>query len=364
MAEKDYYKILGVSPKASKDDIHKAYRKLAKKYHPDRNKGSDVAQERFKEISQAYNVLSKPEKRKKYDELRNMQQHGGMGGAGFEDFFSSGRTRTHSGSADFSDASFSDIFSSIFGEGRSAGPGYGTRERGRDVRSRITIAFEKAVKGGKVSVRVPRRSECVRCGGTGAAPGTRSDICPSCGGRGRTASGRGNFSISQACQQCLGRGRIIHNPCSICHGNGSTDVEADIDVDIPAGIEDGQKLRLKGMGGEGSAGGETGDLILEVGVGKHPRFTRNGLDLYGKVEVSMVEAVLGTEKEVDVIDGRVKLKIPPGVQPGRKLRLKGKGGRAKDGRRGDHYVEVKVKIPEKLTEKQVELIKKFDAANQ
>ncbi len=369
MTEKDYYKTLGVSQDASKEDIHKAYRKLAKKYHPDKNKGSDAAQEKFKEISEAYNVLSKPEKRKKYDELRRMQQQGGMRGAGgagggmdgfgFEDIFGSRSSRSTSGDTSFSDTGFSDLFSSIFGEGKGAGPGYSMRERGRDVHSRITIPFNKAVKGGKVSVRVPRHSECTRCGGTGAAPGTRTDICPSCGGRGRTASGKGGFSIAQTCPQCFGRGKIIQNPCSICHGDGSTEVEAEIDVNIPAGIENGQKLRLKGMGGEGGAGGEAGDLILEVGVSEHPRFKRKALDLYGEIKIDMAEAVLGTQKEVDVIDGKVNLKIPPGTQPGRKFRLKGKGIKAKDGRRGDHYVEVKVKIPENLTREQKELMEKY-----
>ncbi len=364
MAEKNYYKILGVPPQASSEDIHKAYRKLAKKYHPDRNKGSDAAQEKFKEISEAYNVLSKPEKRKKYDELRRMQEQGGMGpgGRGFEDIFGSQRAGAGHAGPDFSDTGFSDLFSSIFGEGRSAGPGYGMRERGRDMHSRITIPFEKAIKGGKVSVRVPRQSECVRCGGTGAAPGTRTEICPSCGGRGRTASGRGGFSIAQTCPQCFGRGKIIQSPCSICHGSGNTEVEADIDVNIPPGIDDGQKLRLKEMGGQGSAGGDAGDLILEVGVEKHPHFDRKGLDLYGTVEVDMVEAALGAMKEVDIMDGKVTLKIPPGTQPGQKLRLKGKGIRAKNGRRGDHYVEVKVKIPENLTEEQEALLMKFSGA--
>ncbi len=362
MTEKDYYKILGVPENASKDEIHKSYRKLAKKYHPDRNKGSDAAQEKFKEISEAYNVLSNPEKKKKYDELRQWQKQGGgagMGGAGFEDIFGSAGPRSGNRQSGFSDMGFEDIFSSIFGEGRGAGPEYSMKERGRDVRSRVTIPFQKAVKGGKVTVRVPRQQECERCGGTGAAPGTRTDICPRCGGRGRTASGRGDFSISQTCPQCFGRGKIIHSPCSLCSGSGTQEVESGIDVSIPPGIEDGQKLRLKGMGGQGTAGGSTGDLILEVGVEKHPKFSRKGLDIYGKVEVSMVEAALGTEKEVDIIDGQVNLKIPPGVQPGQKMRLKGKGIKAKNGRKGDHYVEVNVKIPRRLSDKQKELLCKF-----
>lgn len=361
MTEKDYYKTLGVSKQASREEIHKSYRKLAKKYHPDRNRGSDSAQAKFKEITEAYNVLSNPEKRKKYDQLRRFRQQGGRMG-GFEDIFGSPHSHADSRQDAFSSAEFGDLFSSIFGEGRSAGPGFGMKERGRDVHSRITVPFELAAEGGKVKVKVPRTSECTRCGGSGAAPGTRSDICPSCGGRGRTATGSGGFSISQTCRQCLGRGKIIQNPCSMCSGSGVREIETDLEVNIPRGIENGQKLRLKGMGGQGSAGGGPGDLMLEINVEKHPHFSRNGLDIHSKLTVEMTEAVLGTEKEVNIIDGKVKLKIPAGTQPGRKLRLKGKGIRTKDGRKGDHYVEIRVKIPKKLTQEQKELLDRFASA--
>jgi molecular chaperone DnaJ len=355
MPEKDYYKVLGVSPDASKDEIRKAYRKLAKKYHPDRNKGSDSAQEKFKEISEAYNVLSKPEKRKKYDQLRQAHRRGGAG-FNFEDIFGGkggGRARS-AGQEPFSGGSFSDLFSSIFGESRGAGPSYSTSERGRDIRSRIKIPFEKAARGGKVTVKIPRQQECPRCGGTGAAPGTRVDICPQCGGRGRTSSGLGGFSMSQVCPQCFGRGKIIQNPCGLCNGDGTIEVQADVEVNIPPGIENGQKLRLSGMGEPGVAGGRAGDLILEIEVGGHPTFRRKGLDVYSTLTVSVGEAALGTEKDVKTMNGTVKLKIPPGSQPGQKLRLKKRGIKGKDGRQGDHYVELKVRIPTNPTEKQKE----------
>jgi molecular chaperone DnaJ len=371
MPEKDYYEVLGVSPDASKDEIHKAYRKLAKKYHPDRNEGSTAAEEKFKKISEAYKVLSDPEKREKYDRLRQAHRQGGAGFS-FEDLFGGGAGgaggarpgaggRTETGGFGMGDlgGGLGDLFSSMFGGGRGAGTEYSTRQRGHDVHSRVSIPFEKAARGGKVAVRVPRQSECSRCGGTGAAPGSNVDICPQCGGRGRISTGAGGFSRSQPCPQCFGRGKIIQTPCSLCHGEGMRETQGTVEVNIPAGIEDGKKLRLRGMGEPGMAGGDAGDLILEVNVQSHPTFRRKGLDVYSNVKVSMVEAALGTEVDAETMGGTVRLKVPPGTQPGQKLRLKGRGVKDAQGRKGDHYVEVKVTVPSDLTERQKELLKEF-----
>ncbi|MFW6279692.1 MAG: molecular chaperone DnaJ [Planctomycetota bacterium] len=368
MPEKDYYKILGVDPDASEDEIRRSYRKLAKKYHPDRNEGSEAAQDKFKDISEAYRVLSDSEKRQKYDRLRQAHRQGGTGFS-FEDIFGGQQqrqqqqqTRTSGRSGGFDTGGFGDLFSNIFGGGRGAGESYSTRQRGHDVRSRVTIPFEKAAKGGKVSVRIPRQAECQRCGGTGAAPGSQVDICPQCGGRGRVSSSAGQFSRAQSCPQCFGRGKIIQNPCSVCHGDGTVERDGTVEVDIPRGIEDGKKLRLRGMGEPGAGGGDAGDLILEVNVREHPKFDRKGLDIYSSVTIDMVDAVLGTEVEAETMDGSVTVKVPPGTQPGQKLRLKGRGLTDPDGRTGNHYVEVNVRIPRNINEKQKKALEEFRAA--
>jgi molecular chaperone DnaJ len=364
MPEKDYYEILGVSPDASKDEIRKAYRKLAKKYHPDRNQGSTAAQDKFKKISEAYKVLSDPDKRQKYDRLRQAHREGGAGFS-FEDLFGGGGAQAQGGAGsegfDFGGGGggLGDLFSSIFGGGRGAGNQYSTRQRGHDVHSRVSIPFEKAARGGKVSVRVPAQSECERCGGTGAAPGSKVDICPQCGGRGRVSTGAEGFSRSQPCPQCFGRGKIIQSPCGLCHGEGSRETQRMVEVNVPRGIEDGKKLRLRGMGEPGMAGGEAGDLILEVHVQSHPTFRREGLDIYSSATVPMVDAVLGTEIEAQTMEGPVRLTVPAGTQPGQKLRLKGRGLKDAQGHTGDHYVTVKVRIPRDLTDRQKELMEQF-----
>ncbi len=371
MAEKDYYKTLGVSEDASDEEIRKAYRKLAKEYHPDRNEGSEAAQEKFKEISEAYRVLSDPEKRQKYDRLRQAHRQGGAGFS-FEDLFGGGggggggeqtssrRTRESPfGGGGGSGGGLGDIFSNIFGGGGGAGQQYSSPRRGHDVHSRVTIPFEKAAKGGEVSVRIPRESECERCGGTGAAPGSQVDICPQCGGRGQVSTSAGGFSRTQSCPQCFGRGKIIQNPCAVCHGDGSVERQSTVEVDIPPGIEDGKKLRLRGMGEAGKAGAEDGDLILEVNVQEHPSFSREGLDVYGTAQIDMVDAALGTKVDAETMDGTVNVKVPAGTQPGQKLRLKGRGLSDARGRTGDHFVEIEVQIPTELTSEQKELLKKF-----
>jgi len=363
MAEKDYYKVLGVPPNASQEQIRKAYRRLAKKYHPDRNKGSEAAQEKFKDIGEAHTVLGDKDKRGQYDALREAQMHGGAGW-NFEDLFGAGAAGTGQRGARHTGGRFGgglgDLFSSIFGGGTGAGPQYSARQRGRDVHSRIPVAFETAARGGTVRVRIPRQQTCERCDGTGSAPGAKADICPLCGGKGHVSDGEGGFSLSRACPQCFGRGKIIQNPCAVCRGSGMAEKSASVDVNIPKGIEDGQRLRLAGMGEPGVGGGKAGDLILEVHVKSHPTFRRDGLDIYSTAVIDMVEAALGTRADVATMDGTVSVKVPPGTQPGRRLRLKGRGLEGPKGRTGDHYVEVQVRIPSDLTKRQRELLMEFD----
>jgi len=359
MADKDYYKILGVSPDASQEEIRRAYRRLAKKYHPDRNKGSEAAEEKFKEIGEAYAVLGDKKKRMQYDRLKQAQMHGGSWS--FEDLFAgAGAEKGAAGGFDAADlGGFGDLFSRIFGGGAHTGTQYSVRQRGRDLHSRVRVSFETAARGGRVQVRVPRQQTCQRCKGTGAAPGTRSEVCPQCGGTGQVANGLGGFSLSRPCPQCFGRGRIIHHPCAACEGTGMAERLTSVQVRVPPGIENGQKLRLRGMGEPGLGGGQNGDLILEVQVESHPRFTRRGLDVYSSVTLDMVDAALGTKLDVQTMNGAVQVTVPPGTQPGQKLRLKGRGLRGADGRQGDHFVEVRVRIPRNLTERQKELLREL-----
>ena len=363
MAEKDYYKVLGVAPNASQEQIRKAYRRLAKRYHPDRNKGSEAAQEKFKDIGRAHAVLGDKDKRVQYDALREAQMHGGAGWS-FEDFSGARAAGTGPRGARQTGGSFGgglgDLFSSIFGGGTGAGPQYSARQRGRDVHSRVTVDFETAARGGSVRVRVPRQQTCERCDGTGSAPGAKADICPQCGGTGHVSDGVGGFSLSRACPQCFGRGKIIQNPCAVCRGSGMVERAASVDVNIPKGIEDGRRLRLAGMGEPGVGGGGAGDLILELHVKSHPDFRREGLNVHSTAVIHMVEAALGTRADVKTMDGTVTVKVPPGTQPGRRLRLKGRGLEGPDGRKGDHYVEVQVRIPTDLTRRQQELLRDFD----
>jgi len=329
-------------------------------YHPDRNRGSQAAAERFKEINEAYAVLSDPKKRKQYDQLKAAQMHGGPWN--FEDLFGGvkGTGRAAAGGFEFGDlGGFGDLFSRIFGGGATSGTEFSARRRGRDVHSRVRIPFETAARGGKIRVRVPRQGPCPRCGGTGAAPGTSSEVCPRCGGKGQVASGLGGFSVSRPCPQCFGRGRIIQSPCAVCNGSGMAEQQTTIEVKVPPGVEEGQKLRLSGMGEPGAGGAPSGDLILEVQIGTHPKFRRRGLDVYSTVTIDMVEAALGTRLDVETMGGTVALTVPPGTQPGQKLRLRGRGLRGPDGRQGDHFVEVNVRIPKNLTERQKELLREL-----
>ncbi len=360
MAAKDYYKILGVQPGASQEEIRKAYRRLAKKYHPDRQGGSKAAEEKFKEIADAYSVLGDPEKRSQYDRLRQAGMSGGRF-AGFEDMFGQGARGKWQGAEGISFGNLRDLFSSMFGGGRGAGKG-AARQRGRDAISSVSIPFGMAAHGGKVRVTVPREKTCPSCSGTGAAPGARVDTCPQCNGTGQVLSGQGAFSVAQPCPTCFGRGRIIQTPCGKCQGTGTVEEPSVIDVKIPAGIEDGKKMRLAGLGQPGAGGGSAGDLLLEVHVQPHSRFDRKGRDIYSKADVDMADAALGTKVDVGTLHGTVTVTVPPGTQPGQRLRVPGYGLETSDGRKGDHYVEVLVKVPRNLTEEQKRLLEQLRRA--
>lgn len=361
MAEKDYYEVLGVAPDASQEDVRKAYRRLAKKHHPDRQGGSKAAEARFKDITSAYGVLGDPEKRKQYDRLRQAGMHGGpFGGfAGFEEAFrnAGGQSGTRTDGGGFAFGDLGDLFGRVFG-GRSRGPS-ATSQRGRDVVSAITVPFETAARGGRVQVRVPRERTCPSCMGSGAAPGTNLESCPRCGGTGQILTGQGGFTVARPCPICFGRGNIVQQPCGKCKGSGTCGEQQTIEVRIPAGIEDGKKMRLAGLGEPGAGGGKPGDLLLEVRVAPHERFERRGRNLYSKLRIDMVDAALGTEVDVQTMHGVVALKVPPGIQPGQKLRIAGHGLETSDGRKGDHFVEVQVRIPKDLSEEQRRLLEQL-----
>jgi molecular chaperone DnaJ len=362
MAEKDYYKVLGVSPEASHEEVRRAYRRLAKEHHPDRHGGSRAAEERFKAITEAYRVLGDPEKRKQYDRLREMGMGGGTfeGFGGFEDLFRGAGARGHGvSSEDLGDAGgLRDLFSRIFGGGYSRGA-RAPRQRGRDINSAITVPFDTAVRGGTVEVRIPRQQACPSCSGSGAAPGSSADICPHCNGTGQVLAGQGAFSVARPCPGCFGRGRVVRTPCGRCRGTGTVEETTRVDVAIPKGIQDGQKMRLAGLGEPGVGGAQAGDLLLEVRVAPHATFERKGRDIHSRARVDMVDAALGTEVEVTTLHGVVSVKVPPGTQPGQKLRLPGYGLETSDGRKGDHYVEVQVTIPRRLTEEQKRLLEQL-----
>ncbi len=372
MPERDYYKVLGLSPEASQEEIRKAYRRLAKEHHPDRHGGSKEAEERFKEISDAYSVLGDPEKRKQYDQLRQAGMRGGAfeGFEGFEDFGPAygrgggGAQGWESGGIRFEDlgGGLGDMFSRMFGGSRGGGTRTAAPQKGQDIRSSVAIPFNTAVHGGKIEVTIPKEKTCPACGGSGAAPGSSVDTCPHCGGSGQVLAGQGGFSVSRPCPTCFGRGKIIQKPCGQCRGSGTVEEPSRVDVQIPKGIRDGQKLRLSGLGQPGQGGGPAGDLILEVNVEQHPEFERKGRDIHSKARVDMVEAALGTEVDVRTLRGDVTVKVPPGTQPGQKLRVPGYGLETSDGRRGDHYVEVQVRIPRKLSPRQKELLEELQRA--
>jgi molecular chaperone DnaJ len=345
---KDLYEILGVSKTASADEIKKAYRKLARQYHPDRNPGDAAAEERFKEIQGAYDVLSDPEKRKQYDQLGARMFGGGPGGGGFQ----------WSGNlGDLGD--LGDLFGGLFGR---MGGGASTRawpraQRGADVGVAVNLSFEDSLNGLTAKIPVELDAPCPTCGGSGAEPGTTPVICPVCRGRGVTAEDEGVFAFSRPCPRCGGNGTVVEKPCRTCKGSGHKRRTKRYSVKIPAGVKDGTQIRLKGKGEPGVAGGPAGDLVVTTRVAASPLFERRGSDLVIEVPVTYAEATLGAEVEVPTPDGRVSLKVPAGTQDGKLLRIRGQGApKLNGGGKGDLLARVRVVVPTKLTKAEREAV--------
>ena len=364
MAEqkRDYYEVLGVDKNADDAALKKAYRALAKKYHPDMNPGDKEAEKKFKEASEAYAVLSDPEKRRQYDQFGHAAFDGGAGGAG------------GFGGFDFNGADFGDIFGDIFGDlfgGRrgSAGARSGPM-KGANLRTSVRITFEEAVFGTEKEIELTVKEECKTCHGTGAKPGTSPETCPKCGGKGQVVFTQQSFFGTvrnvQACPDCGGTGKIIKEKCTDCHGSGFVPMKKRFAVTIPAGIDNGQCKRLAGQGEPGINGGPRGDVLVEVIVGQHPIFHRQDTNIYSTVPVSFAVAALGGEVVIDTVDGKVIYDVKAGTQTDTRVRLKGKGVpslRNKD-LRGDHYVTLVVQTPEHLSAEAKELLRKFDEATE
>jgi len=363
MAEKrDYYEVLGVEKGASEDEIKKAYRKLAKANHPDLHPGDKECEERFKEINEAYEVLSDPDKRAKYDQFGHAAfdpSAGGPGGAGFGGF---------GGFGDIFGGGFGDIFGDIFGGGFGGGQTQrsGPR-RGENLRVRLNITFEEAAFGCEKEINLNRTEECDACHGSGCESGTTAEICPDCRGTGtvRIQRGAGGFAFTSTapCSKCRGTGKIIHSPCKACGGAGSVRKQKRIAVTIPAGIDDGQAVSLRGQGNAGKNGGPAGDLIVGVHIQPHPQFQRDGTTVLYEQPISFYQAAMGAELEIPTIDGKVKYNLPAGTQTGTTFRLRGKGIPELRGRgRGDQYVTVRVAVPTGLNGEQKEALRAFAAA--
>ena len=364
MSEKrDYYEVLGVSKDADAKEIKKAYRKLAMKYHPDKNPGDKAAEEKFKEINEAYEVLSDEEKRSTYDRFGHDGLNGQAGFGGGQGFGGFG------GSGGF--GGFEDIFGDIFGSGFGGfgGSGGSSRRRGprrgADIRQSVTIKFEEAEFGKKIKVKINRSEECDECHGSGAKPGTTKKTCPTCHGSGTVQSVQrtpfGNIASQRTCSTCNGEGEINESPCNKCHGKGSVRKTKTIEVDIPAGIDDGQMIKLSGQGEVGEKGGPRGDLYIVVNVQKHEIFTREGYDVYIEMPIRFTQAALGDKLEVPTLDGKVSYNLPEGTQTGTVFRLREKGiPKLRSNSRGDQYVKVIIDTPKKLNDEQKELLRKFD----
>ena len=360
MAEnkRDYYEVLGVSKGASEDEIKKAYKKLARKYHPDMNPGDKEAEEKFKEVNEANEVLSDPEKKARYDQFgfAGVDPNYGAGGAG----------GGYGGGFDFGD--LGDIFGSFFGGGfgggqaRRNGP-----QRGESIRASVSVTFKEAAFGCEKEVTIQRSEQCTTCKGNGCAPGTTPEICPDCHGSGvvqvQQRTPMGVFASSRPCQRCHGTGKIIHQPCTDCGGTGAVRKRKTIKINIPAGIDHGQTISLRGQGNAGKNGGPAGDLLITVMVQPHELFCREGNDVLCEAPITFSQAVLGATLEIPTIDGQVKYDIPEGTQTGTVFRLRGKGIPVLNGRgRGDQYVTVTIETPRGLNREQRDALKKFDAA--
>ena len=348
--KRDFYDILGVARNASDEEIKKAYRKLAMKYHPDRNPDSKEAEAKFKEVKEAYEMLSDPQKRAAYDQYGhagvdpNMGGFGGGGGQGF---------------GDFSEA-FGDIFGDIFGGGRQSRSGGPQVYRGADLRYSMEISLEEAAHGHETQIRVPSWSNCDSCGGNGAEAGSSVETCSTCHGAGQVRIAQGFFSMQQTCPRCSGSGKYIPKPCRKCHGSGKIKSQKTLEVKIPAGIDDGMRIRSAGNGEPGVNGGPHGDLYVEVHIKPHSVFERDGDDLHCQMPISFIEAALGGEIEVPTLSGKASFEVPEGTQSGRTFRLRSKGIKSlRTKLPGDLYIHVQVETPVKLSDSQKDLLKKF-----
>ena len=355
MADKrDYYEVLGIAKGASEDEIKRAYKKMARKYHPDLNPDNKEAEEKFKEVNEAYEILSDPDKKARYDQYGHagVDPNFGAGGGGFD------------GSFDFGD--LGDIFGSFFGGGFGGGrrTNPNAPQRGESIRQSLAISFEEAAFGCEKEVTVDRMEQCETCHGNGCAPGTTPEICPDCHGTGQVQVRRqtpmGVFATSAPCAKCGGKGRIIHQPCKDCRGTGSVRRRKTIQATIPAGIDNGQTISIRGQGHAGINGGPAGDLLITITVRPHELFRREGTSVLCEAPITFAQAVLGAELEIPTIDGKVKDELPEGTQSGTTFRLKGKGIPAINGRgRGDQYVTVYIETPRNLNKEQKEALKKF-----
>jgi len=346
MSKRDYYEVLGVEKGASEAELKKAYRRLAMKFHPDRNPDDEKAEEKFKEATEAYEVLTDANKRAAYDQYGHagVDPNMGAGGGGF-------------GGGNFSDI-FGDVFGDIFGGGGRGGRS--SVQRGSDLRYTLELDLEEAVRGTSVTIRVPTLVGCETCDGTGAKPGTKPKTCTTCNGAGQVRMQQGFFSVQQTCPRCHGTGKMITDPCNDCHGEGRVEKQKNLSVKVPAGVDTGDRIRLAGEGEAGVNGGPAGDLYVVVSVREHKIFQRDGKNLYCEVPISFVDAALGGELEVPTLDGRVKLKIPEGAQTGKLFRLRGKGVTpVRGGSPGDLLCRVVVETPVNLTKRQRELLEEL-----
>lgn len=346
MAKEDYYELLGVARNASDSEMKKSFRRLAMKYHPDRNKDSPGAEEQFKKIKEAYDVLSDPQKRAAYDQFGHAGVDPSMGAAG---------------GFGFSGDNFSDIFSDVFGDIFGGGRRRGQAQRGADLRYNLELTLEEAVAGTEAKIRVPTWKSCSECGGSGARKGSGPVTCSTCQGHGAIRMQQGFFSVQQTCPACRGTGKQIKDPCRACHGQGRVQDTKTLSVKIPAGVDTGDRIRLAGEGETGERNGAPGDLYVQIAVKEHPIFTRDGVNLYCEVPISFPTACLGGELDVPTLDGKVVLKIPPETQTGKMFRLRGKGVKpVRGGAAGDLMCRVQIETPVHLNKQQIELIKELD----
>lgn len=346
MAKQEYYQLLGLSRNASDGEIKKAYRRLAMKYHPDRNKDDPGTEEKFKSVKEAYEVLSDPKKRSAYDQF---------GHAGVDPSMGAGP------GGGFSSESFSDIFGDVFGDIFGGGRRRGGAQKGADLRYNLELSLEEAVAGAEVKIRVPTLVVCNACGGSGARKGTSPVVCSTCNGSGNVRMQQGFFSIQQTCPDCRGAGKTINDPCRSCHGQRRVQENKTLSVKIPAGVDSGDRIRLAGEGEASESGGPLGDLYVQIHVKDHPIFTRDGASLYCEVPIGFATACLGGELEVPTLGGRVKLKIPAETQTGKLFRLRGKGVKpVRGGPTGDLLCRVQIETPVHLTKKQKDLLEALD----